>query len=112
MRRRYFCLSLPLPYGERWMRVVPLALRGFRLVAHSAVAHAIEEIDSKPDDQPDTQPEPCVAGQTHHEQNGGQRSRRRHEIDSGRLEGPLDVWLRHAQSEHAAKDASKRKQRA
>ena len=51
--------------------MVPLALRGFRLVAHAAVAHAIEEIDSKPDDQPDNQPEPCVAGQTYHEQNGG-----------------------------------------
>jgi hypothetical protein len=39
-------------------------LRGFRLLAHSAtVAHAIGKIDGKPNYQPDTEPEPCVAGQ-------------------------------------------------
>src|SRR4029078_8060075 len=89
-----------------------LALRGFTLVAHTTVAHAVGKIDGKPNYQPDTKPEPCVAGQTQHEQNGGQRSRRRHEIDSWRLEGPLDVWLRHAQREHAQTHDSKRKQRA
>src|SRR6476646_4620185 len=76
-------------------------LRGFRLVADATVAHTIEEIDGKPDYQPDAEPEPCVAGQTQHQQYGRKCSRRRYKIDSWRLEGPLDVWLRHAQREHA-----------
>src|SRR4029079_18905707 len=72
-----------------------------RFVSHSAVAHAVAEIDDEAEQQPNAKPKPRVAWQSEHKQHRRQRSRRRDEIDRRGPEGPLDVWLGDAQRKHA-----------
>src|SRR4051812_27850334 len=56
-----------------------------------AVLSTVSKVDDEADQQPNEEPEPCVAGQGSHQPQAGENTQDRHQRYQGRPERPIEV---------------------